>query len=175
MSRSIQSTSATSRARHSGWPVIRPGRDCCARERPPGSRERTGLWVDLHRAAASMVIFASPPELPEAVIQSSTDDRRGTAQFTPGRHAGNPLDPNGPVETRLVTIDSLVGERPVLGRAVVVEAFEFDVLRRCTRTPHQADAGRVERDVALGARSRLPTRGRPACKQGYCSLSRRDA
>lgn len=154
--------------------------------------ERSRLWVDLHRTAASMVMYANPPDLPEmlvwqqvlragdlfidvganvgtytiwaaehgaevialepaadtyrlllenvmlngyqvAVVQAAAGDRCGIARFTAGRDAGNCLDPNGPVETRLVTIDSLIGGRHVAGMKVDVEGFEVDVLHGCTR------------------------------------------
>ena len=52
----------------------------------------------------------------------------GIARFTAGRDAGNSLDPDGPAETELVTVDSLIGDRHVTGMKVDVEGFEIDVL-----------------------------------------------
>jgi FkbM family methyltransferase len=68
-----------------------------------------------------------------AAIQAAAGDHCGTARFTAGRDAGNRLDPDGPVETRLVTIDSLIGDRQVAGLKVDVEGFEIEVLRGCVR------------------------------------------
>lgn len=154
--------------------------------------ERSRLWVDLHRTAASKVLYANPPDLPEmlvwrqalrdgdlfvdvganvgtytilaaecgaevmalepaadtfdlllenvalngyqvAAIQAAAGDRCGVSRFTAGRDTVNRLDPDGPVETRLVTIDSLIGGRYVAGLKVDVEGFEIEVLRGCTR------------------------------------------
>lgn len=57
----------------------------------------------------------------------------GTANFTSGRDALNRLDPGGSVEIKVVTIDSLIGDRVVAGMKVDVEGFEIDVLRGCER------------------------------------------
>ena len=86
-------------------------------------------------------------------IQATAGDRCGTARFT----AGNSPDPNDPVETRLVTIDSLIGERHVAGMKVDVEGFEIDVLRGCTRALSERRIGLIQLEwnamsqLALGA------------------------
>jgi FkbM family methyltransferase len=178
--------------------------------------ERSRLWVDLHRTAASKVLYANPPDRPEmmvwrlalsggglfidvganvgtytiwaaecgaevmalesaadtfglllenvalngyqvAAIQAAAGDRCGTALFTTGRDAGNRLDPDGPVETRLVTIDSLIGGRHVVGMKVDVEGLEIDVLRGCTRALSERRIELIQLEwnamsqVALGA------------------------
>jgi FkbM family methyltransferase len=154
--------------------------------------ERSRLWVDLHRTAASKVLYANPPDLPEMLVwrralrngglfvdvganvgtyaiwaaelgaqvialepaadtfslleenialngypvtamQAAAGDRCGTARFTQGLDAANSLSPDGPVVTRLVTVDSLIGDRRVAGMKVDVEGFEFDVLRGAAR------------------------------------------
>jgi FkbM family methyltransferase len=154
--------------------------------------ERSQLWVDLHRTAASMVLYANPPDLPEmllwrqvlkpgelfvdvganvgsytiwaaelgadvialepaedtfallvenvelngyqvAAVQAAAGATCGTARFTAGRDAVNRLDEAGPIQIRLVTIDSLIGDRTVAGMKVDVEGFEIEVLRGCTR------------------------------------------
>jgi FkbM family methyltransferase len=64
-------------------------------------------------------------------VQAAAGDHCGIARFTAGRDAGNSLDPAGPVETALVTVDSLIGDRYVTGMKVDVEGFEIDVLRGC--------------------------------------------
>jgi len=150
--------------------------------------ERSLLWVDPHRTAASKVLYANPPDLPEMLawrralqdgglfidvganvgtytiwaaeigaeviaiepatdtfalltenialngynvdaVQAAAGDHCGTARFTAGLDAVNSLAPDGPVETALVTVDSLVGDRRVAGMKVDVEGFEIDVLR----------------------------------------------
>jgi hypothetical protein len=83
--------------------------------------------------------------------------RCGTAWFTAGRDAGNRLDPDGPVETRLVTIDSLIGGRHVAGMKVDVEGFEIGVHRGCTRALSEHRIGLIQLEwngmsqLALGA------------------------
>lgn len=57
----------------------------------------------------------------------------GTARFTSGRDALNRLDPEGGVETEIVTIDSIIKDRMVAGMKVDVEGFEIEVLRGCER------------------------------------------
>jgi FkbM family methyltransferase len=79
-----------------------------------------------------------------AAIQAAAGDRCGTARFTAGRDAGNRLDPDGPVETRLVTIDSVIGGRHVSGLKVDVEGFEIDVLRGCTRALSERRIGLIQ-------------------------------
>jgi FkbM family methyltransferase len=162
------------------------------------------LWVDLHRTAAAMVLYANPPDVPEMTawrrvlrpgqvfvdvganvgtytlwaaelgaevislepaadafallrenlalngyaaraIQAAAGAACGTARFTAGQDAGNRLDPAGPVQTRVVTVDSLIGDRVVAGMKVDVEGHELDVLRGCAA----ALAGRRIRMIQL--------------------------
>jgi FkbM family methyltransferase len=154
--------------------------------------ERSRLWVDPHRTAAAMVLYANPPDLPEmlvwrralrdgglfvdvganvgtyaiwaaelgaevialepaadtfrlleenialngypvSAVQAAAGDHCGWARFTSGLDAGNSLSCDGPVVTRLVTVDSLIGSRPVAGMKVDVEGFEISVLRGAAR------------------------------------------
>ncbi|HEX3957210.1 MAG TPA: FkbM family methyltransferase [Trebonia sp.] len=154
--------------------------------------ERSLLWVDPHRTAASMVLYANPPDRPEMLVwrralrdgglfvdvganvgtytiwaaehgaeviaiepavdtfglleenialngylvttvQAAAGPHCGSARFTSGLDAGNCLAPDGPVLTRLVTVDSVIGDRPVTGMKVDVEGFEIDVLRGAAR------------------------------------------
>jgi FkbM family methyltransferase len=169
-----------------------------ARARVPGHREvarlgeRSRLWVDLHRTAASMVLYANPPDLremlvwrrvlragalfvdvganvgtytiwaaergaevialepaadtfellrenialngyPVTAVRAAAGDHCGSARFTTGLDAGNSLAADGPAVTRLVTVDSLIGSRPVAGLKVDVEGFEIGVLRGAAR------------------------------------------
>jgi FkbM family methyltransferase len=157
---------------------------------PLGDRSR--MWVDLHRHAAAMVLYANPPDFAEMrawqqvltpgglfvdvganvgsysiwaaeqgaeviaiepaadtfallmenvalngyqvrAIRAAAGARCGTARFTAGRDTVNRLDPAGPVQTPLVTVDSVVGGRVVAGLKIDVEGFEIEVLRGCTR------------------------------------------
>jgi FkbM family methyltransferase len=65
-------------------------------------------------------------------VQAAAGAACGTARFSAGRDAGNSLDPDGPVQARLMTVDSLIGGRTVAGLKVDVEGFEIEVLRGCT-------------------------------------------
>ena len=150
--------------------------------------KRSRVWADLHRTAASKVVYANPPDHPEMLIwrqvlragdlfldvganvgsyaiwagevgadvialepaadtfallmenlalneyqikavQAAAGAACGTARFTSGRDSVNRFDPGGPVGARVVTIDSIVGDRTVAGMKVDVEGFEIDVLR----------------------------------------------
>jgi FkbM family methyltransferase len=70
---------------------------------------------------------------PIKAIRAAAGASCGTARFTVGRDTVNYMDPNGSVETRVVTIDSIVGGRSVAGMKVDVEGFEIEVLRGCER------------------------------------------
>jgi FkbM family methyltransferase len=165
--------------------------------------ERSRLWVEPHRTAASMVLYANPPDLPEmlawrralrggslfvdvganvgtyaiwaaelgaevialepaadtfrlleenialngyqvSAVQAAAGDHCGWARFTSGLDAGNSLRRDGPVVTKLVTVDSLVGSRPVAGMKVDVEGFEIDVLRGATRVLAEHRIGLIQ-------------------------------
>jgi FkbM family methyltransferase len=154
--------------------------------------DRSRLWVDLHRTAAAMALYANPPDLAEMrvwrrvlapgslfvdvganvgtytlwaaeqgadvislepaadtfalleenvalnaytvrTIQAAAGALTGSAGFTAGQDAGNHLDPDGPVQTPVVTIDSVIGDRVVAGMKVDTEGFELEVLRGCAR------------------------------------------
>ena len=77
-------------------------------------------------------------------IQGAAGDHCGTARFTAGLDAGNCLASDGPVETSLVTIDSLVGDRPVTGMKIDVEGFELDVLRGAARALAEQRIGLIQ-------------------------------
>lgn len=68
-----------------------------------------------------------------SAVQAAAAATCGTGGFTVGRDATNCLDADGPVQTRLVTVDSLIDSRTVAGMKVDVEGFEIEVLRGCTR------------------------------------------
>jgi FkbM family methyltransferase len=94
-------------------------------------------------------------------VQAAAGDHCGTARFSAGRDAGNHLDPHGPVETELVTIDSLVGERYVTGMKVDVEGFELDVLRGCTRALAEHRIGLIQLEWNAMSQFSLGTDRRP--------------
>jgi FkbM family methyltransferase len=154
--------------------------------------DRSVLWAGLHRAGASKVVYANPPDHPEMIvwrrilrprdlfldvganvgsytiwagelgaqvialepapdtyallleninlngyraeaIQAAAGATCGTARFTTGLDSVNRLDPSGSAQTRVVTIDSLLGNRTAAGIKVDVEGFEIEVLRGCHR------------------------------------------
>jgi FkbM family methyltransferase len=70
---------------------------------------------------------------PVKAIRAAAGAESGTALFTTGLDSGNHLAPDGGASTDVLTIDSLVGERPVAGMKVDVEGFEIDVLRGAER------------------------------------------
>jgi FkbM family methyltransferase len=70
-------------------------------------------------------------DYPIEVIQAAAGAACGTARFTSGQDDVNRLDPGGSAETKMVTIDSLIGARTVAGMKVDVEGFEIEVLRGC--------------------------------------------
>ncbi|HUN36328.1 MAG TPA: FkbM family methyltransferase [Trebonia sp.] len=192
--------------------------------------ERSRLWVDPHRTAAAMVMYANPPDLPEmlvwrralasgglfidvganvgtysiwaaelgaeviaiepaadtfslleenialngysvSAVRAAAGDHCGWARFTSGLDAGNSLSSDGPAVTRLVTIDSLIGSRPVAGMKVDVEGFEIDVLRGAARALAEHRIGLIQIEwnrmstVAVGA-GRQPIAGLLA-ENGY--------
>ena len=104
-------------------------------------------------------------------VQAAAGARCGTARFTTGLDAGNRLDPGGPVETRLVTIDSLIGDRRVTGMKVDVEGFEIEVLRGCARALAEHRIGLIQLEwnagVRAAARHRPAARRRAARRHGY--------
>ena len=65
------------------------------------------------------------------VIQAAAGAACGTVRFTSGQDTLNRMDPEGSVETAMVTIDSVVANRTVAGMKIDVEGFEIEVLRGC--------------------------------------------
>lgn len=154
--------------------------------------ERSRVWADLHRTAASKVVYANPPDHPEMLawrrvlrrgdlfidvganigsytiwaaelgaevialepakdtfalltenvalngypvkpIEAAAGSACGITRFTVGQDSVNRLDPEGSVETMMVTIDSIIEDRTVAGMKIDVEGFEIEVLRGCER------------------------------------------
>jgi FkbM family methyltransferase len=94
-------------------------------------------------------------------IQAAASTHCGSARFTAGRDSGNHLDPNGPVEARLVTIDSLIEERNVVGMKIDVEGFEIDVLQGCTRALSEGRIGLIQLEWNTLSQRALGTDRRP--------------
>jgi FkbM family methyltransferase len=70
---------------------------------------------------------------PVRTIQAAAGAVCGTVRFTSGQDTVNRMDPDGSVETAMVTIDSVIGDRVVAGMKVDVEGSEIEVLRGCER------------------------------------------
>jgi FkbM family methyltransferase len=66
-------------------------------------------------------------------IQAAAGSACGIARFTSGQDCVNRMDPCGSVEIRVVTIDSVIGDRTVAGMKVDVEGFEIEVLLGSSR------------------------------------------
>jgi FkbM family methyltransferase len=66
-------------------------------------------------------------------IQAAAGEACGVARFTKGRDCVNQFDSEGSTQTRVVTIDSVIGDCTVVGMKVDVEGFEFNVLVGCKR------------------------------------------
>ena len=64
-------------------------------------------------------------------IRAAAGATTGMARFTSGRDSVNQLAPEGGVQVQMVTIDSVIQRRTVVGMKVDVEGFELDVLRGC--------------------------------------------
>lgn len=66
-------------------------------------------------------------------VQAAAGRVSGTALFTSGLDSVNHIDPCGSVEIKVVTIDSVIGDRTVAGMKVDVEGFELEVLLGSSR------------------------------------------
>jgi FkbM family methyltransferase len=97
-------------------------------------------------------------------MRAAAGDHCGTARFTAGRDAGNSLDPAGPVEARLVTVDSLIGDRYVTGMKVDVEGFEIDVLRGCARAMAERRIGLIQLEWNEASRVAVGSDRRPVAR-----------
>jgi FkbM family methyltransferase len=90
------------------------------------------------------------------MLQAAAGGSCGAAGFTRGQDAGNMLDPDGPVQTSMVTIDSVIGDRTVAGMKIDVEGFEIEVLRGCVSALAQHRIGLIQLEwnemsqIALG-------------------------
>ena len=74
---------------------------------------------------------------PITTLRAAAGAACGIARFTSGRDCVNRLDPAGTVDARMVTIDSIIGNRFVDGMKIDVEGFEIEVLHGCERALSQ--------------------------------------
>jgi FkbM family methyltransferase len=70
---------------------------------------------------------------PAQMIQAAAGATCGVTAFTVGQDDVNHMDPFGKAQARMVTIDSVLGERIAAGMKIDVEGFELEVLRGCKR------------------------------------------
>jgi len=175
--------------------------------------DRSKVWADLHRTAASKIVYANPPDHPEMLtwrrvlrpgdlfidvganigsytiwaaelgaevialepakdtfallsenvalngypvkpIEAAAGSACGVTRFTTGQDCVNRLDPEGSVEIKMVTIDSIIKDRTVAGMKVDVEGFEIEVLRGCERALSEHRIGLIQLEwnmASLGA------------------------
>jgi len=78
------------------------------------------------------------------MIRAAAGDTCGKARFTSGLDCVNRFDPSGRVETVVVTIDSIVGDRFVTGLKIDVEGFEMQVLRGCVSALSEHRIGLIQ-------------------------------
>jgi FkbM family methyltransferase len=197
---------------------------------------RSKIWADLHRTAASKIVYANPPDYPEMLtwqqvlrpgdlfidvganigsytiwagelgadvialepakdtfallmenvalngyrvqpIEAAAGSDCGITRFTTGRDCVNRVDPEGGVETTLVTIDSIIKDRTVAGMKVDVEGFEIEVLRGCERALSEHRIGLIQLEWNTTSLEAVGADRRPVADlligHGY-SLSRPD-
>ena len=94
-------------------------------------------------------------------IQAAAGGTCGTARFTSGLDCVNRLDDGGMAETRMVTIDSVLGERAAAGMKVNVEGFEFEVLRGCHRALSEHRISLIQLEWNMGSVVAFGTDRRP--------------
>jgi FkbM family methyltransferase len=83
-------------------------------------------------------------EYPTQTIQAAAGSMCGTARFTNGRDCVNRLDPEGDVETAVLTIDSVLNGRIAAGMKVDVEGFEIEVLHGCEQALSEGRIGLIQ-------------------------------
>jgi FkbM family methyltransferase len=70
-------------------------------------------------------------QYPIATLRAAAGASCGVARFTSGRDCVNHLDPEGPVDVAMVTVDSIIQGRTIAGMKIDVEGYEIEVLRGC--------------------------------------------
>ena len=97
-------------------------------------------------------------------VQAAAGASCGTARFTSGLDCVNRLDPAGTAETRLVTIDSILGDRTAAGMKVDVEGFEIEVLRGCQRALSERRIRLIQLEWNLGSLAAVGTGREPVAE-----------
>jgi FkbM family methyltransferase len=94
-------------------------------------------------------------------IQAAAGAMCGTVRFTSGLDCVNRLDAKGSAQTRMVTIDSLLGDRTAAGMKVDVEGFEIEVLRGCHRALSEHRIRLIQLEWNRGSIAAVGTDRRP--------------
>ncbi len=97
-------------------------------------------------------------------VRAAAGDHCGTSRFTSDLDSANCLAPDGAVRVDLMTVDSLVGDRPVAGMKVDVEGFEIDVLRGCARALGERRIGLIQLEWNEASTAALGTDRRPVAR-----------
>jgi FkbM family methyltransferase len=95
------------------------------------------------------------------LVQAAAGAACGTARFTNGLDCVNRFDPAGPVQAKVVTIDSLIGDHFLAGMKVDVEGFEIDVLRGCEKALSERRIGLIQLEWNQASMRVLGTDRRP--------------
>jgi FkbM family methyltransferase len=102
---------------------------------------------------------------PVKTIQAAAGAASGTVRFTTGQDTVNRMDPDGSVETTMVTIDSVIGNRVVAGMKVDVEGSEIEVLRGCERALSEHRIGLIQLEWNTASLSAVGTDRLPVAQQ----------
>jgi FkbM family methyltransferase len=94
-------------------------------------------------------------------IQAAAGGMCGSARFTSGLDCVNRLDAGGSAEIRMVTIDSVLGQRVAAGMKVDVEGFEIEVLRGCHRALSEHRIMLIQLEWNMGSVAAVGTDRRP--------------
>jgi FkbM family methyltransferase len=97
-------------------------------------------------------------------VQAAAGPHCGTALFTSGEDTVNHFDPNGSVETTMVTVDSIVNDRTVAGLKIDVEGFEIEVLKGCERALSEHRIKLVQLEWNGTSQSAVSTDRRPVAE-----------
>jgi len=110
-------------------------------------------------------------------IEAAAGSACGVTRFTAGQDCVNRVDPEGSVETMMVTIDSIIQDRTVAGMKVDVEGFEIEVLRGCERALSEHRIGLIQLEWNASSTAAVGADRRPVAElltgHGY-SLCRPD-
>jgi len=77
-------------------------------------------------------------------IQAAAGATCGNVRFTNGLDTVNRIAADGAAEVSMVTIDSVIGDRTVVGMKIDVEGFEIEVLRGCERALSDKRIGLIQ-------------------------------